>query len=248
MTECARTPAAVRISHDRCDASDATTRSLLGYGVIAGPVWTAVSLGQALTRDGFDLRRHQWSLLANGELGWLQTANFVVTGLMLVACAVGLRRSLRSGARGTSPRPRDAGATWAPRLVGAYGISLVAAGLVRADPALGFPVGTPDGPASVSWHGLAHLIAGGIGFACLAVACFVVARRYDAEARRGYARWSRLTGITFLAGFGMIASSGGSTVGNLTFTAAATLVWVWLSAVSLDRYRTVRTGSDPRPT
>ena len=48
-----------------------------------------MSLAQALTRDGFDLSRHAWSLLANGDLGWIQIANFIVTGLMIVAAAVG---------------------------------------------------------------------------------------------------------------------------------------------------------------
>ena len=35
--------------------------------------------------------------------------------------------------------------------------SLIAAGVFRADPALGFPVGTPADAREVSWHGLAHL-------------------------------------------------------------------------------------------
>ena len=82
-----------------CDAqpADRVTSSLLGYGVIAGPMYVAVSLAQALTREGFDLSRHQWSLLANGGPGWIQIANFVVTGLMVIAFAVGLRRALAPG-------------------------------------------------------------------------------------------------------------------------------------------------------
>lgn len=67
-------------AHEPCDPADRVTRSLLGYGIIAGPFYVAVSLAQALTRDGSDLTRHQWSLLANGDLGWIQVANFVVTG------------------------------------------------------------------------------------------------------------------------------------------------------------------------
>src|SRR2546425_414205 len=49
-----------------CDRS--LTRTLVAYGVIAGPVYVLVSLAQALTRDGFDLTRHAWSLLSNGGL------------------------------------------------------------------------------------------------------------------------------------------------------------------------------------
>jgi hypothetical protein len=62
------------------DTAHAVTRLLLGLGVIAGPFYVAVSLAQALTRDGFDITRHAWSLLANGDLGWLQMANLILTG------------------------------------------------------------------------------------------------------------------------------------------------------------------------
>ena len=142
--------------------------------------------------------------MANGERGWIQVANLVVTGLMVIAFAVGLRRALATGT----------GARWAPRLVAVYGVSLVAAGLLRADPALGFPAGTPAGPGPVSWHGAAHFVAGGIGFSCLAITCFVLAhrysaQRYSAQRRRGWARFSRLTGVVFLAGFAMVASGPG---------------------------------------
>ena len=40
-------------SAEQCDPATAVTRSLLGYGVIAGPLYVAVSLTQALTRAGF---------------------------------------------------------------------------------------------------------------------------------------------------------------------------------------------------
>src|SRR5258706_11269109 len=64
----------------------------LACGVVAGPVYVVVSLAQALTRDGFDLSRHSWSLLSNGDLGWLQISNFIVVGVLTIAFAVGLRR------------------------------------------------------------------------------------------------------------------------------------------------------------
>jgi hypothetical membrane protein len=90
-----------------CHPATATTRSLLGYGVVAGVVYVGVSLAQAATREGFDITRHAWSLLANGPYGWIQTANLALTGLMVLAFAAGLRRALRPGR----------GARWAPRLI-----------------------------------------------------------------------------------------------------------------------------------
>ncbi len=223
--------AAGRAGAATCDDREANiTRSLLGYGVLAGPVYVAVSLAQACTRDGFDLARHEWSLLANGDLGWIQVANFVVTALMVFAFAVGLRRVLRPGF----------GAIWAPRLVAGYGVGLVAAAAFRADPAMGFPPGTPDGPGVVTWHGVLHLAAAGVGFLCLVAACVILARRFAWAGRRGWAAYSAVTGTVFLAGFGAVATGGGATWANLTFVAAILIMWVWVSATSVHLYRGTR--------
>lgn len=208
-----------------CTPETRVTRSLLGYGVLAGPFYVGVSLAQALTRPGFDLTRHEWSLLSNGVLGWIQVANFTLTGLMVLAAAIGLGRALRPGVA----------STWAPRLVGGYGVGLVAAGLLRADPAMGFPVGAPADPAAVSWHGMGHLIAGSIGFACLIAACFVLARRWHGT----LAVFSRVTGVVFLAGFAGIATGAGSAVVILAFTGAVVVAWAWLATVCLHLYRTI---------
>ena len=43
------------------------TRTLLGAGVIAGPLFVCTAAVQVLTRDGFDLRRHPLSMLALGD-------------------------------------------------------------------------------------------------------------------------------------------------------------------------------------
>ena len=203
-----------------CDTTTSVTRSLLGYGVIAGPLYVAVSVTQALVRPGFDPTRHAWSLLANGDWGWIQTANFIATGLMTVAFAVGLRRCLDS--------------SWAPRLIGVSGVSLVAAGVFRAAPALGFPLGTPADARDVSWHGALHLACGAVGFLCLVIGCFVLARRFTG----GWATFTRVTGVVFLAAFVGIASGAGSSTTTIAFVLAVVLVSAWTSALALHLYRT----------
>src|SRR5262249_14340506 len=72
--------------------SGAPPAALLTCGVVAGPLYLAVVLLQALTRTGFDLKRHPLSSLSLGHLGWIQIVNFVVTGLLVLACAAGMRR------------------------------------------------------------------------------------------------------------------------------------------------------------
>jgi hypothetical protein len=69
------------------DRAAAVTRSLLGYGVLAGACYLVVGLAQARACDGFDLTGHDLSLLANGPYGWIQSANFILTALMVIAVA-----------------------------------------------------------------------------------------------------------------------------------------------------------------
>ena len=224
-----RNDRAVRPERAGCTPESRITKSLLGYGVIAGPLYVVVALSQALARDGFDPSRHAWSLLALGAPGWIQIGNLILTGLMTIAFAAGLRRCLGSGA----------GAVWAPRLIGVYGASLIVAGIFRADPTLGFPVGTPPGQGGVSWHGTVHFSAGAVGFTALTIGCFAVARRYAEEARKPWAVASRIVGAAFLAGFAAVASGAGSSAATLAFTAGVVLVCGWTAAVAVDRYRSI---------
>ena len=210
-----------------CGPAARVTKSLLGYGMIAGPLYLATSVIEGLTRPGFDFTRHDWSLLSNGPGGWIHIATFIVVGLMTIACAVGVRRSLHPGP----------GARWAPRLIGGYGAGLIGGGIFRADPAAGFPSGTPADAHAVSWHGMLHLVSGALGFLCLIAACLVIARRFAADRRRGWALYSRATGVLFLVGFGCIASGANAPWAVLAFTAAVVIAWTWLTALSLQLYR-----------
>jgi hypothetical protein len=213
-----------------CDRTGAVTRSLLGYGVLAGPFYLVVGLVQALTRKGYDLAHDDLSVLANGSLGWIQMTNLILSGLMTVAAAIGIRRAIR-----TAPRGR----TWGPRLIAGYGGGLVLAGVFTADPMNGFPVGTPPGAHTVSWHGLLHLVAGGLGFLCLIAACFALARRFG----RGWAVYSRVTGVLFGLSFLGIASGSTSAAVVLGFWLGIILAWAWLAAVSVRLYRATPTSA-----
>ncbi|WP_020573901.1 DUF998 domain-containing protein [Actinopolymorpha alba] len=198
------------------------TAGLLRCGAIAGPTYVAVSLAQALTRDGFNLARHPWSVLANGDLGWIQISNLVLAGVLTVTFAIGVRRVLRSG-RGT---------TWAPRLLGLYGLGLVAGGVFVADPMPGFPQGTTADEAQVSWHGMLHFVAGGIGFAGLIAACLVLGARFAAEDSPGWAWFSRVTGVLFAVGFIGVGAGAGSAATNVAFGITVVLAWAWLTALA----------------
>lgn len=223
----------------KCDPSTRVTRSLLGYGVLSGILFTVVWLGQALGRRGFSLRTDAASLLANGHLGWIQSVNFLVSGAMVIAAAAGIRRAI--GDTRTE--------LWAARLIAVYGLGVAAAGVFRADPMDGFPPGTPAGAAThTSWHGNLHFLVGGIGFLGLIAAALLFSRLFTRRTRPSWASASAATGVIFLAAnvIAGVVSTHHEAASNLTLTAGVVLAWAWLAAISIHLYRSL--SPDPTTT
>lgn len=195
------------------------TRFLLGCGVMAGPFYLTVGVGQGLLRDGFDFARHPLSVLANGPGGWVQTANFVLTGLLVLAAAVGIGRVLRPTSRAT---------TWS---LGGFGAAMIAAAIFPADPVDGFPPGTPEGfPTSISTTGLLHFVAGALTFAFLGISGFAAAWAMWRRHMPSLALLSLLSGLAVILGFfgGMVLP-----VGILGIWFAVVVGWAWLAVISL---------------
>jgi hypothetical protein len=202
------------------------TKRLLTGGILAGPIYILVGIAQILTREGFDITRHPLSFMSLGEQGWVQILNFLVTGLLVIAGAIGLRRVAQADKR------LRRGAV----LLGIYGLGVVGGGLFLTDPALGFPPGTPDTyPETISWHGLLHFLFGQVGFLALIIASFVYGRYFATNGLPGWALFSVLTGAIFLlAIFASVATAGGegSAGASLALYGAVALAWIWLSALS----------------
>lgn len=185
---------------------------------VAGPLWAVVSLAQAATRAGFDLTRHPLSLLSTGSLGWLQITNFMLSGILLMVGAGGLRRVVNS--------------RWASRLVAVSGLGMFAAGALVMDPADGYPIGTPAGmPASMSWHSIGHMVSGSITFVALIAACYVLARHFAAARSRGLAVLALISGTALLLGDGW-AMTGGA-LGSVTLAAGAIAAMTFLSVTAV---------------
>jgi Protein of unknown function (DUF998) len=196
-----------------------TTRALLAAGVAAGPVWLTVAAAQALTRDGYDLSRQPLSLLALGDLGWIQTANFVLSGLLAVVGAVGMRRALRGGRAGA----------WGPALVAVFGLGLLVAGVFVSDPSMGFPAGAPEGaPPTLSWHAALHGVGAMLAFGSLTVACLVFARRFAGLGQRGWALLSVLAAVAVIV---VMAWPDQDTI-SVRMAVGSAIIFGWLSAVS----------------
>jgi hypothetical protein len=199
------------------------TTALLACGTVAGPLFIILGLAQAFTRPGFDLRRHVISMLSLGDLGWIQIANFELTGLLSIALAIGIWRALHPGRAGT----------WGPLLIGAYGIGMIGAGIFHPDPALGFPPGAPAGTPPFSTHAILHNCAFMLAFIGLIAACFVFTRRFAGLGQRGWAIYCAATGVAAPMLIG-VASTGLLGVGVvLALMGVVTSGWIAVIAVRL---------------
>jgi hypothetical membrane protein len=166
------------------------TKWLLTAGVIGPVFFVTVFLIEGWTREGYDPMRHFVSTLSLSDQGWQQIANFLVTGILFLATAVGLRRAMRDGP----------GSRWGPILIGAAGSGVFLAGVFVTDPAMSYPPGSPPGlPTTSSWHGTIHDLVSMVVFLGLPIATFVVARRFRGEGSR-WALYSVGTGVAMLTG------------------------------------------------
>jgi hypothetical membrane protein len=211
-------------SHEpQADGSAASTRFLLRWGVVAGPFYLALGLTQALIREGFDLARHPLSVLANGSWGWVQTANFVLSGLMVLAAAVGFGRVLG---------PKSRAFRWS---LAGYGLGMILAAIFPADPIDGFPPGTPKGmPTSISTTGLMHFVAGALTFLMLGISGLAAAWTMRRRHQTALALLSLFSGLSVLIGFfGGVASPIG--VAGIWF--AVVIGWIWLAVMSFQLQR-----------
>jgi hypothetical protein len=190
--------------------------------MITGPLFIGLAFIQVLTRQGFDLRRDAISLLSVGDLGWIQVTNFVVSGLLAVALAIGMRRALHPGRA----------STWGPLLVATYGIGLCIGGVFTTDPSFGFPPGAPEGmPASMSWHAVLHAIGFFTAFLSVIPACFVFARRFAGRKQWRWTAYCTFSGL--LAPALIMFGSNNLGIAGVVFFVAGVVVCGWLVAVSL---------------
>ncbi|WP_433427778.1 DUF998 domain-containing protein [Nonomuraea sp. CA-141351] len=172
----------------------APVRTLLACG-LAAPLFVVVILTEGALRPGYRSVDHFISELSLGRWGWIQIANFIVTGLLLFAFAVGLRRAL----------PTGRGFRSAPILAAACGLALITAGVFSMDPT---PSYHPDSsvPDKPTLHGTIHgFMPFAVYLALAALAC-VLGRRFGAERRRAWMWYCFTTAVATPATFMLAAT------------------------------------------
>ncbi|HEV2282283.1 MAG TPA: DUF998 domain-containing protein [bacterium] len=157
---------------------------LIGFAHVRGPAlagvvapilfWSVLTiLGQ--TQVGYSAFRSEISLLALGANGWVQTANFIVFSILIVAFQRGLQRTVAPG-----------------KIWGAINVLAAAVGLALVSIAV-FPT---DPIGTWTLRGAVHLGAAAALAVLLPLSCLATAAQVGRDrAWRGYAAFSVLIGV-----------------------------------------------------
>jgi Protein of unknown function (DUF998) len=197
-------------------------RFLLTCGVVGPPLFVAAILIEGATRPGYSAVRNHASQLGLTSLGWMQQANFLIYGALVLAFAIGLRAALGRGK----------GSVAGPILLAGYALALIVAGIFPTDPGNGYPPGvaTPPHPTT---HGMIHGGAGGIVFVTLTAAIFVLSRCFAGQpGGRQWGVFSRATGLVVLAFFIMSVGPWFPSMLGLLQRVAIIVGWCWITVLA----------------
>ncbi|MDF3339801.1 DUF998 domain-containing protein [Mycolicibacterium septicum] len=205
------------------------TTALLAAGVAAGLLISTVSLTLAFTRPGFDVARHANSMLVLGDWGWVQTANFIVCGLLLMAFGLGIWRVVSGALSGRI----------AAVCVALYGLLAgVVVGLNPTDPGFGFPPGAAQGypgVAELSTSAKIHGVAGGLGFLAATCGCFALARYFARTGDRVWMVVSAVVGVAVLSVGVYLGLNAGVQTESFNYVptwVSGALLWLFVAAVA----------------
>ena len=218
--------------HGRVIHRTAVPRALLGCGAAAGPIFLGTATAEGAVRADYHPLRHPVSALALGSRGGFQTANFTVTGVLMLAGALGLSRAAGDAA----------GTRMGPLLVAAAGIGLLGSAAFVTDPVSGYPPGTPDLLTERTTPGVLHDLFGVPTFLGLPAAEAVYAAAYWQVGRRKWAAYSGTSSAVMLVAFGLASAAFAQTPALVRFGGLLQRIAVgsgfgWLSAVAVDAMR-----------
>jgi hypothetical protein len=162
-----------------------THRKLSAWAGIIGPaLFVLVFMTEGFLRPGYDWLKTYISALSLGPRGWIQIANFILFGFLLLFFTCGVANEFKSGKA----------SRWGIILLTALGFCYLLSGPFVMD-----ATGTPF--SGSTFHGIAHGIFGGIVFVVMPITCFVFLRRFREDARWHSLRWwSLVLGIIVSAG------------------------------------------------
>lgn len=191
-------------------------------------LWTIASL----LRPGYDQLNQYGSELGTGPNAFIMNTNFVVTGLLIVAFAIGLLKNIDGG-------------RWVligSILLGLFGVGEAVGGFFLCDP--GCPV------AAQSFSQLAHNADAVIAFVAIALAPLLVSLGLKSHLRwQGYRSYSLATGIIAIVLFLVFSAA---SLGYLGFVGLfqrlfLSVPFLWIEVVALRLLRISDHGHSLRP-
>jgi Protein of unknown function (DUF998) len=148
---------------------DLRNRVLLSCGLLGPAVFTAAWVAASTRQPGYSPANEHISGLAapDARTPALMGAGFAALGVSTIGFAAALDRRLGDG-------------TWGPALLGASGIAILSAGLLRRDRLSNYPM--PGDPIErQSWVNDAHDLSSVVGHACATAGLLSLAARLRRE-------------------------------------------------------------------
>ena len=153
--------------------------ALAAAGILAPLIFTAAALVQSLLRADHSLVALPISALAVGPSGWVQDANFVLCGVLLVAYAIGLHLGIHPARLGVL----------GPAFLVLGGVGVVLAGV--------FPA--VDASGAFSEEQVGHTVASFMAFLGTGIGFVVLSRRLVRDPR-----WRSLATYTLASGIAIV--------------------------------------------
>ncbi len=200
------------------------TFGLMLCGGVGAVLFTASYLLEGISRPDYDAWQQPISALSLGPGGWVQQANFIVFGVLLLLSAVGWYRFLTPGR----------GAMWFSLFQGIAGLALIGAGVFSMDPFPGYPPGAA--PTTSTAHGTLHTICAYTIILSLVLSCFTLSKRFWSRAYwRGWAVYSSISGVLMLILWEVFVQYPTSPVAGLVerLSAGSHDLWMCLLLVTL---------------
>ncbi len=166
------------------------TRAANLAGIIAPVVFVTLFTIEGWLRAGYNPMSMFVSELSLGSWGWMQIANFLITGTLIFLFGRGVAKQFTTG------KAAKVGTV----CLQIIGLSLIASGPFITDPSVMFN--------QTSIHGIIHGIFGAIVFSLMPVTCFVFFLRFRRDTSwRVFAWWTLAIGVFLVIGIGFLKVS-----------------------------------------
>ena len=186
-------------------------------GIVVPAGFFAVMMVLGLVTPGYDWVSRYGSELSLGRLGWIMIANFIALGVVELAVAAALGRTIGDRVSGRV----------AATATGLLGAAFVVAGICVTDPATLVA-------GARTWHGMVHaLMAVVIFFIATPIAALAMARR--CRSQRRFVRYCVLTAVATPAL--LIATFTSGSLLGLTERIVIAVVLAWLTILALRLHR-----------